>query len=278
MDFIGIGALTNRRSGNHEAKCVIGIALAPLSRQPATPSAKVTYMQTETPTVINRIIASLPSKESRALLERCEKIELFIGDILNEAEEPFLHAYFPVSGCISLTKTLENHQPLEIVRIGSEGILGATLVLDTNACATKSTVQGSGEAMRITVPQLRELLSQCPVLLHTLKQYLYVLLTHMLQATVCINFHRLQPRLGRWLLMMHDRAHSDHFPSTHELLANMLGVRRSGITVAAGALQRRNLIRYSRGEIQILDRKGLENVSCDCYAEMVKSYALMLRA
>lgn len=233
-------------------------------------------MPTVTPKIVNRIIASLPVKESRRLLERCERIELINGDILSETDRAFSHAYFPLSSCISLTKTVEHHQPLEIARIGSEGMLGATLVLDTNACATKSTVQGSGEALRVTVPQLRKLLSKSPILLHTLKQYLYILLTQMAQTTLCIHFHRLQPRLGRWLLMMHDRAHADHFPTTHQLLADMLGVRRSGITIAAGALQSLNFIRYRRGEIHILDRKGLETASCECYAVMERSYALLL--
>jgi CRP-like cAMP-binding protein len=175
-----------------------------------------------------------------------------------------------------VTETVENHQPLEIGLIGHEGLLGATLALGNCCAATQSIVQGSGAALRIEASQLRLELSDSPILLRTLQQYLYVLLTQLSQSTVCLHFHRIQPRLGRWLLMMHDRAHADHFHVTQECVSNMLGVRRSGITVAAGALQKMNLIHYSRGEIQILDRKGLEDVSCECYASMVRSYARQL--
>lgn len=226
--------------------------------------------------VVNRLIAGLPREERARLLERCEPTELAFGEILCEPGRPFRQVYFPLTAFISLVASLNGHQPLEIRLVGNEGVLGATLALGVATIPLRGVVQGSGTALRMAAPQFRRALRENPFLLRTLNRYLYVLITQLSQTAACNRFHELDARLARWLLMIHDRAHADHFDLTHELLADMLGVRRSGVTLAAGALQRSKLIGYSRGKIRILDRKGLEAASCECYGAVIDAYARLL--
>jgi CRP-like cAMP-binding protein len=223
--------------------------------------------------VVNRLIGNLPRQERNRIVERCQKVDLVFGAVLCEPDQPFEHVYFPLSGFISLVVSLGGHQPLELALIGNEGVLGATLALGVRDAPISAVVQGPGTALRMTAAQLRRELRESPGLLLTLNRYLYVSMTQLSQLTACTAFHEVEPRLARWLLMSHDRAHADHFHLTHEFLADMLGVRRSGITIAAGVLQRRKLIRYSRGEISVLDRKGLEAASCECYDALIDDYA-----
>jgi len=223
--------------------------------------------------VANRLIASLPRKEGNRILEQCEEVHLIFGSILCEPDTPFQHVYFPLSSFISLVAPVAGHQPLEMGLIGSEGMLGATMALGVNVVPLRAVVQGSGPALRMTAVQFRRELRDSPALGRTLNKYLYVLMAQLSQTAACTRFHEVEARLARWLLMTHDRAHSDHFHLTHEFLADMLGVRRSGVTVAAGNLQLRKLIGYTRGEISILDRKGLEAASCECYDAVVEDYA-----
>lgn len=226
--------------------------------------------------VVNQLLASLPHQESARVLACCEPVDLVFGSILCESEQTLRHLYFPLTGFISLVITLRDHQPLEMGLIGNEGMLGATLVLGVNSVPMRAVVQGSGTALRISATDFRRELQECPELLRLLNRYLYVLMAQLSQTAACTHFHEIEPRLARWLLMTHDRAHADHFYLTHEYLADMLGVRRSGITVAAGALQLRGLIHYTRGEISILDRKGLEAASCECYDATIDDYAQLL--
>ena len=225
----------------------------------------------------NRLIESLSRKDRKRMLQSCESVDLVFGEILCEPRRRVRHAYFPLTGFISLVSTIAHHPPLEMGLIGSEGMLGATLVLGINTAPLRAVVQGKGTALRITALQLRRQLRDCPSLPDTLQRCLYVLMGQLAKATACNHFHKLEPRLARWLLMTHDRAHGDHFHLTHEYLAGMLGVRRSGITVAAGSLQRRNFIHYARGEITILDRKGLETACCACYEGATEDYAHLLK-
>ncbi len=218
--------------------------------------------------VTNRLMGALPRKEHARLMTHCEPVELLFGKVLCESDRPFRYLYFPLSGFISMVITSGTHQPLELALIGNEGMLGATEVLGLNTAPSRAVVQGSGSALRISPQHLRLVLKKCPCLLRALKRYVYMLITQLAQNIACGHFHEVEPRLARWLLMSHDRAHSDHLELTHEFLASMLGVRRSGITIAAGALQLRKLIHYSRGHITILDRQGLEATACECYAEM----------
>jgi CRP-like cAMP-binding protein len=226
--------------------------------------------------VTNRLIESLPGRERRRLLKYCEAIDLVFGCTLCEQDQHFRYVYFPLTGFISLVTVLGDHPPLEIGLIGNEGMLGATLILQLSAAPMRAIVQGSGTALRITTAHLRRELLHCPSLLRKLNHYIYILMVQLSQTVACTHFHEIEPRLARWLLMTHDRANSDHFHLTHEFLATMLGVRRSSITIAAGALQQRKLIHYTRGEIHILNRTGLEAASCECYNAALADYSRLL--
>lgn len=226
--------------------------------------------------IVNHLLKALPCKESNRILERCEPVELAFGTILCEPDQPFQYVYFPLTGFISLVIALDSHPPLEMALIGNEGMLGATLALGANAVPMRAMVQGAGTALRMTAAELRRELRNSPGLQRLLHRYLYVLIAQLSQTAACSHFHEIEPRLAFWLLMTHDRAHADHFHLTHELLADMLGVRRSGVTIAAGSLQQRQVIRYIRGEISILDRKGLEAASCECYGAILEDYAHLL--
>jgi CRP-like cAMP-binding protein len=234
---------------------------------------------TTTPAVVpvtNRLIGSLPGREHRRLIKYCETVDLLFGETLCQPGQHFRHVYFPLTGFISLVSVLSDHPPLEIGLIGNEGMLGATLVLQLSAAPVRATVQGPGTALRMTTANLRRELQYCPSLLRKLKHFIYILMVQLSQTVACTHFHEIEPRLARWLLMTHDRAHRDHFHLTHEFLSAMLGVRRSSITIAAGALQQRKLIRYTRGEIHILNRTGLEAASCECYSAALKDYSRLL--
>jgi CRP-like cAMP-binding protein len=222
--------------------------------------------------LVNRLIRDLPRRERNRILKCCTPVELVVGTILCEPDQPFRHVYFPITGFISLVTTLGDHQPLEMGLIGNEGMLGVTVALGFNVAPMSAVVRGAGTALRMTATQLQLELRNSPRLLHLLNRYLYVLIKQFAQTSACTNFHEIEPRLAHWLLLAHDRAQADHFHLTHELLANMLGVRRSGITIAAGTLQKRKLIRYTRGEISIIDRKGLEAMSCKCYGAVIDDY------
>ncbi|NMY49714.1 Crp/Fnr family transcriptional regulator [Pseudomonas sp. WS 5011] len=222
--------------------------------------------------IFSRLIEGLPSKQRKQLLNGCEPVDLVFGNVLHEANQPIRHVYFPLSGFVSLVTTLDGHQPLEMGLIGNEGMLGATLALGIGQAPMRAVVQGSGSALRISSQLFKQELLSSPALLRALKRYLYVVMTQLSQSAACTHFHEIEPRLARWLLMTHDRAHADNFHLTHEYLADMLGVRRSGVSIAAAAMQARGLISYSRGEIHILDRAGLELAACECYAALQADY------
>ncbi len=231
---------------------------------------------TVTTQIANRLIKKLPRKEQNKILEHCETVNITFGEILCEPGQVIKHIYFPLTGFISLVTTLSGHEPLEMGLIGNEGMLGVTLILGVKTVPMHAVVQGSGTALRMSASYFQNALRDNPSLQPTLNRYLYTLMAQLAQSAACMHFHEIEPRLARWLLMTHDCAHADHFYLTHEFLANMLGVRRSGITIAAGALQLRKLIHYTRGEISILDRKGLEAASCECYNAAINDYSQLL--
>jgi CRP-like cAMP-binding protein len=223
--------------------------------------------------IVNALIDGLPHKLRRGFLDRCERIDLTMGTALCCADEAFQYGYFPLSGFISLVINLGHRPPLELGLIGNEGMLGATLALGVNGAPSLAIVQGAGTALRMPAEQLRRELRDCPALRRIVRRYLYVQMAQLSRSAACMHFHEVAPRLARWLLMTHDRAHIDHFHLTHELLADMLGVRRSGVTIAAGALKNRKLISYARGQIKVLNRKGLEAASCECYGATLGDYS-----
>ncbi len=221
---------------------------------------------TTVPAVVNYLITSLPYKEQTRFLQHCEPVKLEFGSVLCEPGKDFPFIYFPLTSYISVMKVVGPHPALELGMIGSEGVLGATLVLGIDTASMLGVVQGSGTALRMTLPQLKVELSASPALARLFKRYLYLLMEQLSQTAACNSFHEVDARLARWLLMSHDRSHADYFQLTHQFLADMLGVRRSAVTIAAGMLRDQKLIQYARGRITILDRQGLEAVSCDCYA------------
>lgn len=225
----------------------------------------------------NRLIASLPRKERDRILNRCKTVDLVFGAILCEANQLLRYVYFPLTSFISMVAIKgDHHPPLDMGLIGSEGMLGVTLLLGINAAPLHAMVRGAGTALRMTASQFRRECGGSPSLLRILNRYLYVLMAQLSQTAICSCFHGVEMRLARWLLMTHDRAHANHFHLIHQSLADMLGVQRSAITIAAGALQKRKLIRYTRGEINILNRRGLEAASCACYAAVIEDYSRLL--
>ena len=225
---------------------------------------------------VNRLIAGLPRKDRLRIVDRCEPMDLVPDAVLCEPDRPLRHVYFPQNGFISMVATVRAHPPLEMGLIGNEGMLGATLVLDVESAPLRGVVRGPGVALRMSARTFRKELDDCVALKRSVRHYLYVLMAQLTQTAVCTRFHPVEARLARWLLMTHDRADADQFHLTHERLADMIGVRRSGVTIAAGVLSARRLIRYSRGEIQILDRGGLEKASCECYGAVIEDYARLL--
>ena len=226
-------------------------------------------------TVANLLLDDLAPSVRARIERRTEPVHLSFGTILCEADEPFEYVYFPSSAFISLVARVGTHPPLEMGLIGNEGMLGVTLILGVTSAPLRGVVQGEGEALRMSAKDLLEELRHSPSLVKTLNNYLYVLMAQLTQTAGCTRFHEIDARLSRWLLMTHDRAHADHFHLTHQFLADMLGVQRSAVTIAAGILHDKGLIQYTRGEITILDRPGLESTACECYAAVIKDYAQM---
>lgn len=211
-------------------------------------------------------------KERQQILRLGKTVELVAGIILCEVDEPFKHAHFPLTGLISLVTLTSGHQPLGVAMIGNEGALGATLALGINTPRLRAVVHGSGTALRVSAPHMKRMLRDGPGLLNALQRYSYVLMGQFLQTAACNSFHEVEMRLARWLLMTDDRASTDGFQLTHQILADLLGVQRSAVTIAAGNLQRKKIIGYVRGHVSILSRVGLEAASCECYGIQVRDH------
>ena len=225
----------------------------------------------------NHLIELIPRKDRLRLLAICEPVHLVLAEVLCEPGKPMRHVYFPIEGFISLVALIDGKPVLEVGMVGREGMLGAQFALGVATAPLHALVQGPGTAWRAATGAFRSELARSAALQRGLNRYLYVVMAQLAASAACLRFHQIGPRLARWLLMSHDRAHSDTFRVTQEFLAYMLGVRRVGITVAAGDLQRRGLIQYHRGELIVLDRSGLEAAACGCYAADQKAYADLMK-
>lgn len=239
-------------------------------------SSRGTGESVDVPCSGNRLIDSLPSAPRNAVLNRCEAVELAVGTVLCEAGESFEYVYFPITGAISLVTQIASHKPFETESIGFRDMLGATLILNISHAPQRGIVNTPCRVLRIKARELQAEIQNHPALFRTLQRYLFFVLTELLQTTACVRFHEVEKRLAHSLLLAHDNARADHLHLTHLLLADMLGVQRGAVTIAAVKLQREGIIRYSRGNISILDRQGLEGKSCECYAASLRNYSNML--
>lgn len=224
----------------------------------------------------NHLIGQLPPRERERLLAVAEPVQLVLPEVICDSGTPARHVYFPVDGFISLLTSVDRHPSLEVGMVGREGMLGVWLALGLPDTPLRAIVQGSGSAWRIAAQPFRRELARSPALRRILDRYFYVLMAQLAASAACLRFHRIEPRLARWLLMTQDRAHADRFHVTHDFLAYMLGVRRVGVTMAAGVLQARGQIAYHRGELVVLDRAGLEASACSCYAADRRVYLAVM--
>jgi len=224
----------------------------------------------------NKLLAALPRKDYQRVLAGLEQVTLKFGDILYEPGEPIRHVYFPNNSLISLLTLADGHLALEVGMVGLEGMVGAPVALGVNDSPVRALVQGNGSAMRMPAECFSKEFIQSEALQHLLYRYTHVLMAQVTQTAACNRFHIVEQRLARWLLMTLDRLGVDHFILTQEFLSHMLGVRRVGVTKAASALQKRELISYSRGNITIHDRAGLEAYACGCYRTVNNYYKQIL--
>jgi hypothetical protein len=221
----------------------------------------------------NRLLAALPTAERRRLVAHLEPVVLTFADKLSEPRAPVRHVFFPIDSFVSLITPCKPHTQLEVGLVGDEGMVGISVLLGVSGSPLQTVVQGGGSAWRLDAATLVQQLELSPALKRGLNRYLYILFVQLAQTAACTRFHLVEARLARWLLMTRDRAHCSNFRITQEFLAYMLGVRRAGVTRAASALQRRKLIRYHRGALEILDARGLETAACGCYATDKETYA-----
>ena len=215
--------------------------------------------------VANRLLAALPEKEYQRLLPELEQVKLSFAEVLYKPGTSILYVYFPNDSIVSLLAEVAECSTLEVGLVGNEGMAGISVFMGLNTSRYRALVQGAGTAMRMKASALRTESDRVGSLHRLLRRYAHSLLTQVSQSAACNRFHTVDARLARWLLMTRDRLRSDEFRLTQEFMSNMLGVRREGVTRAASALQRQKLISYSRGRITVLDRDGLEAVSCKCY-------------
>ena len=220
----------------------------------------------------NWLLAALPAAERKRVLAGCKQVELVLGSVVHEEGEPIRHVYFPTESFISVLATVDGRSTLEVGMIGNEGVCGYGLALGGHVAPLRALTQGAGAAWLMQGSVFRRCLQDVPALRGLVNRYVHVHLRQLAQTAACARFHRVEKRLARWLLMTGDRAHADTFYVTQEFLAFMLGVRRVGVTAAAGVLQSRGLIRYRRGNVAILDRDLLERAACACYRSDLEAY------
>jgi CRP-like cAMP-binding protein len=220
----------------------------------------------------NRLLAALPNSDRRRILSSCQTVQLKLAEVLYAPWEPLRWIYFPTGSFISLIMPTGDSGAFEVGLVGNEGMLGTALALGAEISPQGAVVQGAGAALRMGAAPLRRELRRNKALRGEIDRYLQIRMGQLAQATICACFHLLEARVARRLLTTQDRAGANTFRVTHEVLASKLGVRRVGVTEAASSLQQRGLIHYSRGEITVLDRRGLMAAACKCYKADRESY------
>ncbi len=226
----------------------------------------------------NRLLAALPDAEWSRWLPLLEPVDMPLGKVLYESGSSLSHVYFPATSIVSLLYVMEDGASAEIAVVGHEGLVGISLFMGGQSTPSRALVQSAGQGFRLKAHLLMHEFDRAGPVLHLLLRYTQALITQMAQTAVCNRHHSLDQQLCRWLLLSLDRLSSSKLVMTQELIANMLGVRREGVTEAAGHLQRAGLIRYRRGHITVVDRAGLEQRTCECYAVVKKEYDRLLPA
>ncbi len=224
----------------------------------------------------NHLLAALPAAEFERLLPHLELVPMPLGEALYESGGRLQHVYFPTTSIVSLLYVLENGASAEIAVVGNEGILGVSLFMGGETTPSRAVVQSAGYGYRLKAHLLKQEFNRAGPVLHLLLRYTQYLITQMTQTAVCNRHHTLEQQLCRWLLLSLDRLSGDAMIMTQDLIANMLGVRRDGVTESAGKLQRAGLIRYTRGRVEVTDRPGLERAVCECYAVVKQEYDRLL--
>ena len=224
----------------------------------------------------NRLIAALPDDIFDRWLPDLQRFEMPLGEVLYESGVEMSHVYFPTNAIVSLLYVMENGASAEIAVVGKEGVVGVSLFMGGNSTPSRAVVQGPGGGFRMRADLMYREFSSEPEVMQILLRYTQALITQMAQTAVCNRHHALEQQLCRWLLLSLDALDGDVVSMTQELIANMLGVRRGGVTEAATRLQTAGVIRYKRGKIEVLDRPGLERLTCECYAVVKKEYERLL--
>jgi CRP-like cAMP-binding protein len=224
----------------------------------------------------NRLLAALPDAEWARWLPQLEAVDMPLGKVLYESGVKLSHVYFPTTSIVSLLYVMEDGASAEIAVVGNEGIVGISLFMGGGSTPSRAVVQSAGQGFRLRSALLMQEFDRSGPVMHLLLRYTQALITQMAQTAVCNRHHTLDQQLCRWLLLSLDRLNADEVVMTQELIANMLGVRREGVTEAAGQLQDAGLIQYRRGHIKVLDRNRLEQRACECYAVVKKEYARLL--
>ena len=226
----------------------------------------------------NQLLATLPDAVWERMLPNLELVNMPLGQVLYESGAMLSHVYFPTTAIVSLLYVLENGASAEIAVVGNEGIVGISLFMGGESTPSRAVVQSAGSGFRLKAQVMKDEFQRAGPVMHVLLRYTQALITQMAQTAVCNRHHSLDQQLCRWLLLSLDRIQSNELAMTQDLIANMLGVRREGVTVAALSLQSAGLIRYARGHITVLDRDGIEKRSCECYAVVKKEYNRLLPA
>jgi len=233
-------------------------------------SISLTLKQKNQKSTQNRLLGALPDNEYEPLVPKLDLVPLSLGQVIYEPHDKLSHVYFPTTAIVSLLYTMRDGTSAEIGIVGCDGVVGIAVFMGGDTMPNRAVVQSAGEALRLPVSLFRKEASQLGELHRLLLLYAQTLLTQMSQTAVCNRLHSVEQQLCRWLLLSHDRLESNELLMTQELIANMLGVRREGVSVAAHMLQDANLIRYKRGHITVVDRAGLEARVCECY-QVVKT-------